>query len=84
VPYSAACRPQAWSAAASVVVFQAVLGLEVDVPAGRISLRPPRPSRVGALRVGGLRVGDDTVTVELDASGTVLEVSGTALDVDTD
>ena len=84
VPYPAACRPQAWSAAASVVLLQAVLGLEVDVPAGRISLRPPRPSPVGAVRVEGLRIGDDVVTVELDASGTVLEVSGTSLHVDTD
>lgn len=84
VPYPAACRPQAWSAAASVVLLQAVLGLEVDVPAGRISLRPPRPSPVGALRVDGLCIGNDTVTVELDASGTVLEVSGTSLHVDTD
>jgi glycogen debranching enzyme len=84
VPYPAACRPQAWSAAASVVLLQAVLGLEVDVPAGRISLRPPRPSPVGALRVEGLRVGNDTVTVEIDAAGKVLEVSGTLLNVDTD
>jgi glycogen debranching enzyme len=84
VPYPAACRPQAWSSAASVVLLQAVLGLEVDVPAGRISLRPPRPSPVGALRVEGLRIGNDTVTVELDAAGKVLEVSGTSLHVDTD
>jgi glycogen debranching enzyme len=84
VPYPAACRPQAWSAAASVVLLQAVLGLDVDVPAGRISLRPPRPSPVGSLRVEGLRIGEDTVSVELDAAGKVLEVSGTLLDVDTD
>jgi glycogen debranching enzyme len=84
VPYPAACRPQAWSAAAAVILLQAVLGLDVDVPAGRISLRPPRPSPVGALRVEGLRIGADIVTVEIDAAGTVVEVSGTSLHVDTD
>jgi glycogen debranching enzyme len=84
VPYPAACRPQAWSAAASVVLVQAVLGLEVDAPADRISLRPPRPSPVGAVRVEGLRIGEDTVSVELDATGEVLDVSGTGLHVDTD
>jgi glycogen debranching enzyme len=84
MPYPAACRPQAWSAAASVVLVQAVLGLAVDVPAGRLSLRPPHPSPVGAVRVEGLRIGDDVVTVELDAAGSVLEVSGTRLHVDTD
>jgi glycogen debranching enzyme len=83
VPYPASCRPQAWSAAASVVLLQAVLGIEVDVPAGRISVRPPHPSPVGAVRVEGLRIGKDVVTVELDASGRVLEVSGTSLHVDT-
>jgi glycogen debranching enzyme len=82
VPYPAACRPQAWSAAASVVLLQAVLGLEVDVPAGRLSLRPPHPSPVGALRVEGLRIGDDLVTIALDAAGAVLEVSGTSLHVE--
>ena len=66
------------------MLLQAVLGLEVDVPSGRISLRPPRPSPVGAVRVEGLRIGDDIVTVELDSAGKVLEVSGTSLHVDTD
>jgi glycogen debranching enzyme len=84
VPYPAACRPQAWSAAASVVLLQAVFGLQVDVPAGRISLRPPRPSPVGAVRAEGLRIGEDTISVELDAAGEVLDVSGTGLHVDAD
>ncbi len=82
VPYPASCRPQAWSAAAAVLLVQAVLGLEVDVPAGRITLRPPHPSPVGAVRVEGLRIGEELVTVELDAAGTVVEVSGTSLHVD--
>jgi hypothetical protein len=53
------------------------------VPGGRLSVRPAQPSPVGRLRVTGLRVGDDTVTVEVDASGAVLEVSGTSLHIDT-
>jgi glycogen debranching enzyme len=46
VPYPAACRPQAWSAAAAIVLVQAVLGLRVDVPAGR-----PGRCRLSRLRV---------------------------------
>jgi glycogen debranching enzyme len=84
VPYPAACRPQAWSAAGAVTMLQAVLGIEADVPSGRLSVRPARPSPVGGLRVCGLRVGEETVTVEIDAAGAVLEVSGTSLHVDTD
>jgi glycogen debranching enzyme len=83
VPYPAACRPQAWSAAASVVLVQAALGLQVDVPARRLTLRPPSPSPVGALRVEGIRGGAETVAIEIDATGKVVDVSGTTLDVDT-
>ncbi|HKQ41130.1 MAG TPA: glycogen debranching N-terminal domain-containing protein, partial [Pseudonocardia sp.] len=54
VAYPASCRPQAWSAAAAVELLRVVLGLTVDVPAGVVTLRPPTPSPVGALEVGGL------------------------------
>ena len=56
VPYPAACHPQAWSVTSAVAVVQVLLGLQVDVPAGVATLRPLRPSPVGALRVEGLVV----------------------------
>ena len=40
VPYPAACRPQAWSAAAAGALAQALLGLDVDVPAGLVRMEP--------------------------------------------
>ncbi|MFZ5872363.1 MAG: MGH1-like glycoside hydrolase domain-containing protein, partial [Actinomycetota bacterium] len=40
VPYPAACRPQAWSAAAAVATLAAVTGLRPDVPAGVVDVRP--------------------------------------------
>jgi glycogen debranching enzyme len=46
-PYPAACRPQAWSAAAAGALVQGLLGLEVDVPAGTVAVRPP------GVRIGG-------------------------------
>jgi len=82
VPYPAACRPQAWSAAAAIVLVQAVLGLEADVPSGVLRLAPARPSPVGRLRVAGILVGDEQVTVEVDAAGDIVEVSGTSLAVE--
>ena len=39
VPYPAACRPQAWSAASAVAVLQAVLGVEPKAD-GTLSTRP--------------------------------------------
>ncbi|HEY6749584.1 MAG TPA: glycogen debranching N-terminal domain-containing protein [Mycobacteriales bacterium] len=67
--YPAACRPQAWSAAAALVVVTATLGLAPDVPAGRIALRPLRPSPVGDLTVRGLRVAGEPLDVHLTAGG---------------
>ena len=59
VPYPAACRPQAWSAAASVAVLTAVLGLEPD--GGEVRTNPI-PS-FGAVAVDGIRLGGREVRV---------------------
>ncbi len=56
VPYPAACRPQAWSAAASVAVLTAVMGLEPDAAAGAVGTSP-LPG-FGAVSARGLRIGD--------------------------
>lgn len=78
VPYPAACRPQAWSAASAVAILQAVLGLAADVPNGRITLNPIQPAPFGALRVSGLVAGGAELRVELDRTGAVTEASAGA------
>jgi len=57
----AACRPQAWSAAASVAVLTALLGLQPDGDALRTA---PVPG-VERFEVDGLRVGGRTVNVRI-------------------
>ena len=57
VPYPAACRPQAWAAAAIGPIVQALLGLEVNVPAGRVKVSPLEDTAFGALHVDGLVAG---------------------------
>ncbi|MFJ7216091.1 glycogen debranching N-terminal domain-containing protein [Amycolatopsis sp. NPDC098790] len=74
LPYPASCRPQAWSAAAAVSLLVAFLGLEVDVPARTVSLTPPRPSPVGALRVTGLPLAGGTLDVSISVDGEVTEL----------
>jgi glycogen debranching enzyme len=69
VPYPAACRPQAWSAAASIAAVTALLGLRPDAPASTVRLRPARPCPVGGLDVRGLRLGDASFDVSVDAEG---------------
>jgi len=59
VPYPAACRPQAWSAAASIAVLTAALGLRPDADAGIVGSSPLRG--FGSVTVRGLRVGEHTI-----------------------
>ena len=72
VPYPASCRPQAWAAAGAVVLLQAFLGLEPDVPAGVIRLSPT--TAVGALSITGLRIAGAPFDVSIDSSGTIVSV----------
>ena len=67
MPYPAACRPQAWSAAAAVVILHAALGVYPDVPAGRVTLRPSLP--LGAVAARGLRIAGTPVAASVDATG---------------
>ncbi|MGH8861518.1 MAG: amylo-alpha-1,6-glucosidase, partial [Jatrophihabitantaceae bacterium] len=71
VPYPASCHPQAWSAAAAVVLVAAATGIRPDVPGGTIGVAPLRPSPFGAITVRGIRIGDADVHVEVGRDGTV-------------
>jgi len=64
MPYPAACRPQAWSAASAILLLQTRLGLYPDVPGGRVAVRP-----LGAISVRGLRIAGHPVDVTADAAG---------------
>ncbi len=63
LPYPASCRPQAWSAAASIAVLSALTGIRPDVPNGMVHVSP-LSSRLS--RVGGLRLGGRSVALEFD------------------
>jgi glycogen debranching enzyme len=76
VPYPAACRPQAWSAAAAVSVLGAALGLRPDVPGGRLDVAPPAPAPLGAVRVRGLRLGGLPLEVSVTADGRASATAG--------
>lgn len=61
VPYPAACRPQAWAAAAAVSVLSSALGLSANAQTGELSVAP---NELGAvMRVGGLRFRGGEVSV---------------------
>ncbi len=71
VPYPASCRPQAWSAAAAVAVLHAALGLDPDVPAGELRVRPLPGAPLGAIEARGLRLAGRPLDIRLDGTGGV-------------
>ncbi|HEV8394273.1 MAG TPA: amylo-alpha-1,6-glucosidase [Vicinamibacterales bacterium] len=57
--YPTACSPQAWAAASSLLVVQALLGLDIDGPNRRVTLRQPRlPAPLEWVRFTRLTVRD--------------------------
>ncbi|MPV37297.1 glycogen debranching N-terminal domain-containing protein [Georgenia subflava] len=79
VPYPAACRPQAWSAASAVVVLSTALGLDVDVPAGTVSVRPVPGALGRGLAVEGLRAGGAALDLTRDDGGRLTPRSAAGL-----
>ena len=80
VPYPTSCSPQAWAAAAPLLLVRAFLGLAPDVPAQRLALAPRLPSRWGRLDISQLRLGTETADIAAhadDASVTGLPASWT-------
>jgi glycogen debranching enzyme len=44
VPYPTSCSPQAWAAAAPLLLLRAVLGFDPEIPSKRVYLDPPPPT----------------------------------------
>ena len=81
VPYPAACRPQAWSAASVVALLVSALGLSPDVPGGRLGVRPARTTG-RPLDVRGLRLAGRPLDVRLDPDGSVHVATDAPVTVD--
>ena len=69
--YPAACRPQAWSAAAPLAALVAVTGIEVDATAGTVRHPARTTTALGEFTLLGLRVGAEPLDVHVAHDGTV-------------
>ena len=79
VPYPAACRPQAWSAAAAAWPrCRCCSACAPTSPAGRLELAPLPRSPAGAVEVSGLAVAGKPLAVSVDAAGRVTSVDAPA------
>ncbi len=70
VPYPSSCSPQAWAAAAPLLVLRSLLGLDPDIPAGRVHIRPDPGPELDGLRVEQVAVGARRATIEV-ADGSI-------------
>jgi glycogen debranching enzyme len=62
VPYPGACAPQAWAAAAPLMILRALLGIRPCAVERRLDLeRPLLPDGLASLTLSGLRIGDARV-----------------------
>ncbi len=64
VPYPTACSPQAWSASAPLLLLRTALGLDPDIPAGRVRIRPAK-HRGTPRTVEGVDLAGHEITVSL-------------------
>ncbi|HVK26282.1 MAG TPA: glycogen debranching N-terminal domain-containing protein [Actinokineospora sp.] len=64
VPYPTSCSPQAWSAAAPLLLLRTLLRLEPDLPSVRVD--PVLPARMLPLRIEGLPVAGTRLTIEVE------------------
>ena len=72
VAYPVACIPQAWAAAAPLLLLQTMLGILPDAPAKALRIeRPVLPESIGHIRLQNLRVGRASVTLEFKRDGSV-------------
>lgn len=65
VPYPSSCSPQAWAAAAPVLLLRCLLRFDPRLPDGRLQCEPCVPTRYLPLHLDGLRVGDVEVSVDV-------------------
>jgi glycogen debranching enzyme len=69
VPYRMANVPQAWSAGAVLQMVRVLLGLEPDMPAGRLYLDPALPPWCPRLTVEELQVGPHRIRLDVRRAG---------------
>lgn len=74
VPYPSACSPQAWAAATPIMLLRTLLGLDPDIPNGKVRLAPRLPDDFGKVEVSNLPLAGSRV--QLSAENGTAELAG--------
>ena len=73
VPYPTSCSPQAWAAAAPLLMLRTLLRFDPWVPFGQLWCDPAVPERFLPMRVDGFHVAGGSVRVDVTADGWTLD-----------
>ena len=79
VPYPTACSPQAWAAAAPVMLLRALLRLDPWIPHGELRVAPVLPSGYLPLRLDRVAMAGRRISVDVSDAG--LRVEGLDPDI---
>jgi glycogen debranching enzyme len=66
VPYPTSCSPQAWAAAAPLLLLRSILGLEPDIPGGVMRVAPVLPDGATFLHLARMPLAGTTVAIDVD------------------
>ena len=64
--YPVSCSPQAWAAAAPILMLQTILGLQAGAAENRIRISPRLPDWLSSVKVSNLRVGDTRINLSVE------------------
>jgi glycogen debranching enzyme len=74
VNYPTSCAPQAWAAAAPLLLLRTLLHFDPWVPHGKLWLAPSiPPDQIGRLRVQGIPLNGARVSIEVDGDDVAVE-----------
>lgn len=73
--YPTSCSPQAWAAASPLLWLRTMLRLDPWASANTVWIDPQLPAYINRLAVGGIRVGDRTLTVTVEHGAVTVEHS---------
>ena len=74
VTYPTSCSPQAWAAAAPLLLLRSLLRLDPDVHNARVHLAPAIPDWMGRVRIEGIPIMGGRLSIEAEGSSvSVLE-----------
>jgi glycogen debranching enzyme len=63
--YPVSCTPQAWAAGAVFLMLQHLIGLEPDLPNGRLVLRPLLFPWLNEMRLDNMRLGQRNISISI-------------------